>query len=149
MSANLHEPPATMDEHCPSHTLWQTLWAMLWQRCPRCHKGRMFRGMFAMNDPCPVCGLLYQREEGYFLGAMYVSYALGGVLVAIAFFTASAFWPEVHPLVLCLWLFAGYIPLMPVLFRYSRVIYMHLDYLVCSSETSATSYEKLRRHQGP
>ena len=38
----------------------------------------MFRGVFAMNDPCPVCGLLFKREEGTFLGAMYVSYVLSG-----------------------------------------------------------------------
>lgn len=27
-----------------------------------------------MFDNCPVCGLKFEREQGYFLGAMYVSY---------------------------------------------------------------------------
>ena len=43
------------------------LWALLRQRCPNCRKGRMFRSLFDMNDPCPECGTLFQREEGYFL----------------------------------------------------------------------------------
>jgi len=55
---------------------WRQLGALARLRCPRCHKGRLFHGWFGMNDPCPVCGLILQREEGYFLGAMYVSYGL-------------------------------------------------------------------------
>ncbi len=34
-----------------------------------------------MHDECPSCGLRFNREPGYFLGAMYVSYGLA--LVAI------------------------------------------------------------------
>jgi hypothetical protein len=30
-----------------------------------------------MYDSCPVCGLRFLREAGYFLGAMYISYTLG------------------------------------------------------------------------
>src|SRR5262249_43190143 len=67
---------------------WAGLWALLRQRCPRCRVGRMFRGSITMNDPCPVCGLLFQREEGYFLGALYVSYALSSILL-IAFYVAA------------------------------------------------------------
>lgn len=121
------------------------LWAMLRLRCPRCFRGRVFRGLVTMNDPCPVCGQIYQREEGYFLGSMYISYALGCGVVGVAFFAATAWWPDVAPMTVCLAIFAGYVPLMPMLFRYSRVIWMHLDYLVCASDTSATSYEKQRR----
>ena len=53
--------------------------ARLRQRCPRCFRGRIFRGLFALNDPCPVYGELFRREEGTFLGPMYVSYGLGAV----------------------------------------------------------------------
>src|SRR5438445_10929800 len=47
------------------------------QRCPVCLEGRMFRGVFAMNAACSVCGHRFERETGFFQGAMYVSYALG------------------------------------------------------------------------
>src|SRR5690242_14056243 len=74
-----HESPPTRRESTLRR--WgRTLWAILRERCPRCRTGRIFRGVFAMNDPCPDCGLLFQREEGYFLGAMYISY---GVSVTI------------------------------------------------------------------
>src|ERR1700677_3231441 len=92
---------------------WSGLWAMLRMRCPRCRRGRMFRGWLQMNDPCPECGLLFQREEGYFLGAMYVSYGLGCAIVGPAFFIVEAFWPNLPALPVCLGLFAAYVPLMP------------------------------------
>ena len=65
------------------------LWAIVQQRCPRCRIGRIFRGTFAMNDPCPRCGLLFQREEGYFLGAMYFSYAISLAILVPLLFAAS------------------------------------------------------------
>lgn len=37
----------------------------------------MFRGRFEMNATCPVCGHRFEREPGFFQGAMYVSYGLG------------------------------------------------------------------------
>ena len=39
-----------------------------------------------MHELCPVCGLRFQREQGYFLGAMYVSYALSVPCVVLLMF---------------------------------------------------------------
>ena len=52
------------DRHDPTRpTLAALLWAAFWQRCPRCLDGRMFRGQFAMNDPCPKCGLPFLLQK--------------------------------------------------------------------------------------
>src|SRR5207248_3419030 len=53
---------------------------ILRQRCPRCRKGAiyrcsLFRGWLSMFERCPVCDLKFEREQGYFVGAMYVSYS--------------------------------------------------------------------------
>jgi uncharacterized protein (DUF983 family) len=129
------------------HGVLAGLWAMLRLRCPRCRRGRVFRSLLQMYDPCPDCGLLFQREEGYFLGAMYVSYVLGCGLVVPAYFLAAAMWPDTSSLLICLILFAGYVPLMPWLYRYSRVIWIHLDYLVSPGDSAAGSYEKMRQRE--
>jgi uncharacterized protein (DUF983 family) len=56
-------------------------------RCPRCGRGQLYDGWLSMRERCPACGFVYEREQGYFVGAMYVNYALtavlglGGVLV--------------------------------------------------------------------
>ena len=51
------------------------------QLCPRCRIGSIFRssifrGYPSMRERCPVCQLKFEREQGYFLGAMYISYGL-------------------------------------------------------------------------
>src|SRR5262245_25177324 len=62
--------------------------AIFHQLCPHCRIGKIFRrsiyaGLPSMHERCPVCGLKFEREPGYFLGAMYISYAIGVVVVAV------------------------------------------------------------------
>lgn len=54
---------------------------MLYFKCPRCHEGRMFttttfsfRQPFDMMEKCPVCGLNYTPEPGFYYGSMFLSY---------------------------------------------------------------------------
>lgn len=66
------------------------------RQCPRCGEGDLFRGLFDLRDPCPRCGLVFEREEGYFLGAMIVSFALiEGVFALVLVATMIATWPDV------------------------------------------------------
>jgi uncharacterized protein (DUF983 family) len=122
----------------------QLLWAMLRQRCPRCRQGRMFRGLLATNDPCPVCGLIFQREEGSFLGAMYVSYVLSAVLTAVFYFTLAALLPGWNGVALASLAILPYLPFVPLVFRYSRVVWVYLDRVGEFSNDLAGPYEKYR-----
>lgn len=118
--------------------------ALIGQRCPRCRTGRIFAGQFKMNDPCPNCGMIFQREEGYFLGAMYVSFLLGTFLVGGGFFFVEWLFPHWNQfLVLGLVIFV-YLLLVPMVFRYSRTIWIHYDRWTSPGDTSAGSYEKAR-----
>ena len=36
-----------------------------------------------MFERCPVCDLRFEREPGYFMGAMYISYVLGLLVIAV------------------------------------------------------------------
>ena len=51
--------------------MWREQAAILRQRCPRCFTGQVFRGLIDMNERCPVCDLEFEREPGYFTGAMF------------------------------------------------------------------------------
>lgn len=110
--------------------------AILLQRCPRCLEGKVFRGRFEMNDPCPVCGLTFEREPGYFFGAMYVSYLLAVVFLTTFYFIGEMLLPEWNSLVIALLAVIPYLPLMPAVFRYSRTIWMHFDRWASPTELS-------------
>jgi uncharacterized protein (DUF983 family) len=106
---------------------WNRLGAVLRQRCPRCCRGRVFRGLVTMNETCPVCGLKFEREQGYFLGAMYVSYALAVLVLGLGTLLASQLLTDWKLELVMLVVLIAYLPLVPVVFRYSRVIWMHFD----------------------
>jgi uncharacterized protein (DUF983 family) len=120
------------------------VWAALRERCPRCHAGRMFRNAFTMNDPCPVCGLVFQREEGYFLGSMYASYFLSAAILLPLYFGLAALLPDWNGMLVTLLAMLLYLPFVPAVFRYSRVLWVYADRAVCPGNVSAGPYEKSR-----
>lgn len=109
---------------------------ILLQRCPRCREGRIFRSSVRMNDPCPHCGLLFEREPGYFLGAMYFSYALGVVLLVPLYYLAKWLFPKLDVLVVPLIAFVPFLFFVPLIFRYSRVLWIYFDRTIAPSELS-------------
>lgn len=52
--------------------------------CPHCHEGKVFNeksifftiGFPKMNQLCSHCQFKFEKEPGYFFGAMYVNYGL-------------------------------------------------------------------------
>jgi uncharacterized protein (DUF983 family) len=111
--------------------------ALLQMRCPRCREGKMFKGFAAMNDPCPVCGLVFEREPGYFFGAMYFSYGLAVLILVPLYFLADWLFPNVDYLLVPLIAFIPYLPLIPTVFRYSRVLWIYFDRSITPSELSS------------
>jgi uncharacterized protein (DUF983 family) len=105
--------------------------AILRQRCPCCLHGRVYHGLMSMHDTCPACGHQFGREPGYFTGAMFASYTLAVpilfVIFAILWHFFSAAWPLTFNLLVT---FVVFLPFVPIIFRYSRVIWMHLDWLL-------------------
>jgi uncharacterized protein (DUF983 family) len=108
--------------------LWRHINAIVRQRCPRCLEGRAFRGSVTMNETCPICGLRFEREQGYFMGAMYVSYLLAsvvlGFLMVLIHWLFVPDWKLEYALLLAA---PPFLLMVPMLFRYSRVVWMHFD----------------------
>jgi uncharacterized protein (DUF983 family) len=137
----------TEPQQARKYTWWQTFVALLRERCPRCHEGAIFKGRVAMNDPCPVCGLIFQREEGYFLGAMYVSYGLGCAILVPLYFAVHWLLPDWNGIYVTFLALVPYLLLMPAVFRYSRVVWIYFERSGCPTDVSATVYEKARLRQ--
>lgn len=102
--------------------------AILRQRCPRCLQGHVFHGLVAMRETCPQCGYQFGREPGYFTGAMFASYALAVPILFVIFMLLWNFFADTWTLTFNLLVtFIVFLPFVPVIFRYSRVIWMHVD----------------------
>jgi uncharacterized protein (DUF983 family) len=107
--------------------------AVLLLRCPRCLSGAVWKGFITMNVACPVCGFVYDRESGYFAGAMVVSYALAVPILA-AMVLALIKVVGVDTVVALIIGNTAYLVLVPFIFRYSRVLWLHLDWLIDPGE---------------
>src|SRR3954468_14694824 len=113
-----------------------TFQSIVQQRCPRCRVGKIFRNSIfkiyrwpKMYEHCPECGLKFEREGGYFLGAMYISYVLGVVSVALI---AAGFWAVTRWGItkVILWAAVLYLPLVLPITLFARVLWLYLDWAV-------------------
>lgn len=53
------------------------------KKCGRCGAGRLFRGWFEQKERCPGCGLKFEREPGFFVGAYLINFAIVIVLLFV------------------------------------------------------------------
>jgi len=106
---------------------------ILHQLCPRCRTGKIFRKSVwrfpGMYERCSACGLKFEREDGYFLGAMYIGYGLGlGAIAGLSALVWSVMgWSLMKSV-------AGgailFLPFAPVLTSMARVLWIYMDQAV-------------------
>ena len=107
--------------------------AVLNGKCPRCRKGDMFisraydlRNFDKMYEYCPECGFKLEPEPGYYYGAMYVNYAFSVALFVVLGTLTFYVFDNPDIWVYATIIFSTVIILTPLLFRYSRIIYLHV-----------------------
>lgn len=111
--------------------IWDIIHDTITNTCPRCKIGHVFennnpysfKNGLKMNKHCPHCNLKFEREVGYFYGAMYVSYALQTGLITLLY-TLNMFWWNLPSLTLVFIILALIFGLFPVTFRWSRIIWI-------------------------
>lgn len=102
------------------------------EKCPNCRKGQVFekdRKLFripVMFSKCSHCNYTFDREPGYFIGAMYISYGLA-VLEGLITFLITFF---LFPLLSIEWI-SFFVILMIILcskknYKWSRIFYIHI-----------------------
>lgn len=109
------------------------LYSIATNTCPCCNEGAYFKtsnpydlkDFDKINTACEYCGESFQREPGFYIGAMYISYALSVAMVITAFVGfVIIFGFDIE------YVLAGLIPaiiiLMPVLFRTARIIWLNI-----------------------
>ena len=96
-------------------------------RCPRCGAGRLFAKPFRMHDNCAHCGLKFEREQGYFVGAIYINYSATVGVAVPGFFLLDSFANITINQQLAFWVpFAVIFPL--IFFNHSRSLWLALDH---------------------
>lgn len=71
------------------------LWRAVRRRCPRCG-GTAFDSWFRLKPHCDRCGLRFEREDGYWVGAVIINTTVtfGSFIVIFGSLIVST-WPDV------------------------------------------------------
>lgn len=105
--------------------------AALRLRCPRCGRGQLFVRTFGftLHERCPICGLKFDRGDGYFTGALALNLLLAEV-VATALWLPLAVDPRVPIATVYLVGVLASVGLPILGFRHTRAIWIALDRLI-------------------
>ncbi len=109
------------------------LYSVLNNKCPRCHQGNFFESknpywlkkFDKMNKRCPVCNEDFERETGYYYGAMFVSYGLT-VAFGVSVFLIMCVVLNFDAITFLVVFAILQILLMPIFYRASRLVWINI-----------------------
>ena len=99
------------------------------RHCPRCGSGHLFHRYFSMVPDGPRCGLHFEREPGYWTGALAINIAVIFAIFAVAFVVILAFTVPDVPVGPTLAILVPVMVIGPIAFYpFSKTLWMAVDY---------------------
>jgi uncharacterized protein (DUF983 family) len=104
------------------------LWLGLRLRCPYCEQGRMFCGLFTMDERCSVCGARYERQAGESIGGTLINLVAVELLTVIGLIATQVLLRP--PLLFQIVFWISFNILFVILFyRHARGLWVSISYL--------------------
>ena len=102
-------------------------------RCPECGLGGLYRSPFRMHPQCRYCDLIYEREQGYFIGAIYVNVIATESLLLGTLLIYGLVTGQINQTILTvLIVLALILPLF--FFHHSRSLWLAIDHILTPRE---------------
>ena len=110
------------------------LYSIFKNRCPHCQEGHFFLldnpykklGQFdKQHKHCKVCNENFEREVGFYYGAMYVNYGIT-VILGLIWFSLFYFFIGFSAMIFLLSFSALLLVLLPWVFRTGRLLWINL-----------------------
>ena len=111
-----------------------TIKKILTNKCPNCDHGHVYSNnniyfnftTNKMHKSCNHCGFKFEKEPGFFFGAMYVSYALNVIEILITVIIGSFFYNTIFHLNILIALITVLALMSSFNLRVSRIIWIYL-----------------------
>jgi uncharacterized protein (DUF983 family) len=117
-------------------------------RCPACGRPTLVRGILRVHDRCRVCGLAFEHDDGFFLGALILGYLLaffGGVLPAIILVVTQKWSLTMAMIYGC-----SMAVLLPIaLYWHAKSLWMAVYYLIVPEDLRPGRWEVVARDAPP
>jgi uncharacterized protein (DUF983 family) len=118
------------------------------RRCARCGSGHLFRRWVSMVPDCPRCGLHFEREAGYWAGALAMNIVFVGGLFTIVFVVALILTAPDIPVVPLLLVLVPLMIVGPILaYPFSKTTWVAVDRAFLQRlDANESTDEQLRRY---
>jgi uncharacterized protein (DUF983 family) len=104
------------------------LWRGATRRCPRCGAGKLFHHWFSMVPTCPRCGMKFEREEGYWTGAIAINTIIVGGLFTVVLVVSMILTVPDIPWVTVLMVVVPLMTIGPlILYPFSKTLWLAVD----------------------
>lgn len=107
--------------------------SLLSNKCPHCNSGNVFKPasllkfrVVEMNHHCPECGYNFERESGFYWGAMYVSYGLAVLECFVTYFLCRLAGVPSFDFMILWAMIAAILLLFPLNYRFSRLVWLYI-----------------------
>lgn len=98
-------------------------------RCPECGRTSLYGSLFKMKHHCSHCGLVFEREQGYFIGSLYINVIVTESLLLFLFMVYYTVRPvSEDSLYIILFSLALILPL--IFFHHSRSLWLSIDHII-------------------
>jgi uncharacterized protein (DUF983 family) len=102
-------------------------------KCPSCGETKLFESFLKVRQACDLCGMVFQQEQGYFIGAIYLNVGLTYFLILGTYAVSLIFWSTISNRAYVIMLaFAAVVPI--AFFRWSRSLWLAVNFLVVKPE---------------
>ncbi len=110
------------------------LYSIINKKCPICQEGNYYKYNTPYNlkkfdkvhTHCNYCQHKFEIENGFFIGAMYISYGISVAIAVTLFMATYVLFSNIEYYYYILIIVIGIVVSMPVSFRLSRTVWMNL-----------------------
>lgn len=106
-------------------------YSVVFNKCPQCHQGKVLKyapyqlnKLLETEEQCSNCELKYEKEPGFFYGAMYVSYALTSGIFIVAYILQATLL-DLPVTQFAIFMVSLLLLTFPLIARWSRVLWLN------------------------
>lgn len=109
-------------------------------KCPNCGLGPMYGSLFHMRASCVYCDLVFERGQGYFIGAIYINVIATESTLLLTLLIYGLITGTVDQRILTI-LFVLAIVLPLIFFHHSRSLWLSIDHILNPEKRSSREVE--------
>ena len=109
-------------------TILLTLCRCLKLTCPACGKASIVGRPFNVNERCAACGVIFKREEGFFVGAIMANVVATEAAILLAYFVCLFLISNEQTMLTILFIVSVTFPL--VFYHHSWALWLGMDHLI-------------------